>query len=179
MRGNAYNVTTTNRHNLDRFFSGTIDDKMVEMKNLYDRHGIQLLADKAITDSLALLKEYAAELSAHMQAMNLGPLCSNCASRTGGGCCSSYMEANSDVVLLLINRLYGINVTRQHENSTDCCFLEQSGCILPIKPMFCLNYNCKHISDQATKKEMDDLEQQAGRLLTEQTRLESILLHHL
>jgi Fe-S-cluster containining protein len=179
MGGNAYIMTETSRHTLDRFFSGTVDYKMHAMDKLYNRHGRQLLADETITVSLALLKEYAAELSAYMQAMSLGPLCSNCASRTGGGCCSSYMEANSDVVLLLINRLYGINVTRQHDDSTDCCFLGHSGCILPIKPMFCLNYNCKHISDQATKKEMDDLEQLAGRLLTEQTRLESILLHNL
>ena len=173
------NMTTTNQHNLDRFFSGTIDDKMEKMEELFERHGIQLLINETITESLALLQEYATELSAHMQAMNLGQLCSNCASRTGGGCCSSYMEANSDVVLLLINRLYGINVTLQHEDSTQCCFLGNSGCTLPIKPMFCLNYNCKHISDQATKTEMIDLEQLAGRLLTEQTRLESILLHNL
>lgn len=179
MGRNADIMTKTNQHNLDRFFSGTVDDKMHAMDKLYNRHGRQLLADENVTASLALLKEYATKLSAHMQAMNLGQLCSNCASRTGGGCCSNYMEANSDVVLLLINRLYGINVIRQHEDSTQCCFLDHSGCILPIKPMFCLNYNCKHISDQATKKEMIDLEQLAGRLLTEQTRLESIILHHL
>ena len=172
-------MTTTNQYNLDRFFSGSIDNKMEEMAKLYDRHGIQLLKNDAITESLALLRKYAAKLSAQMKAMNLGQLCSNCPSRTGGGCCSSYMEANSDVVLLLINRLYGINVTRQHQDSTECCFLGHAGCILPLKPMFCLNYNCKHISDQATGTEMEDLEQLAGRLLTEQTRLESILLQYL
>ena len=172
-------MTETSQHNLDRFFSGTVDDKMLEMEELYGRYDSQLLKNEVITDSLALLRKYAAKLSAQKKAMNLGQLCSNCASRAGGGCCSSYMEANSDVILLLTNRLYGINVTRQHEDSTQCCFLGHSGCILPIKPMFCLNYNCKHISDQATIKEMNDLEQLAGRLLTEQTRLESILLHHL
>lgn len=172
-------MTETSQHNLDRFFSGTGDDIIRKMEELYGLYGSQLLKNEAITEALTLLRKYEAKLSAQMEAMNLGKLCSNCASRTGGGCCSSYMEANSDVILLLINRLYGINVTRQHEDSTQCCFLGHSGCILPIKPMFCLNYNCKHISDQATKKEMNDLEQLAGRLLTEQTRLESILLHHL
>ena len=52
------NMTTTNQHNLDRFFSGTIDDKMEEMAELYDRHGIQLLKNETITASLALLKKY-------------------------------------------------------------------------------------------------------------------------
>lgn len=172
-------MTTTNQHNLDRFFSGTIDNKMVEMKNLHDRHGKQLLADKEITDSLELLAEYAAELSAQMDAMNLGRLCCNCASQAEGGCCSSYMEANSDVILLLMNQLHGATVSRQHNKADDCCFLADSGCILPIKPMFCLNYNCTHIHNLATRAEMNNLEQLAGRILTEQTRLETILLQTL
>ena len=172
-------MTTTNQHNLDRFFSGTIDDKMVEMQNLYDCHGKQLLADKAITDSLELLTEYAGELSVQMTTMDMGRLCCNCASQAGGGCCSSYMEANSDVILLLMNRLHGTIVSRQHSNAEECCFLGDSGCILPIKPMFCLNYNCNHIHDLATRAEMNKLEQLAGRILTEQTRLETIILQNL
>lgn len=166
-------------HNLDLFFSGTVDDKMLAMENLYGRYARLLLKDKAVTDSLVLLKEYVANLSAQMVGMDLGRLCSNCASHSDGGCCSSYMEANSDAILLLINRLHGIDVIRQHENLSECCFLSVSGCILPIKPMFCLNYNCKHIFDQATKTEMNRLEQLAGRLLTEQTKLESIILQNL
>ena len=169
-------MTEAKRHNLDHFFSGTVDDKMEEMEALYARHGKQLLANDAVISSLALLKEFVSALSTQMMAMHMDRLCSNCASHEGGGCCSSYMEANSDVILLLINRLHGINVSRQHENSEACCFLGSSGCILPVKPMFCLNYNCKHIHDQATRAEMNKLEHLSGRLLTEQTRLESILL---
>jgi len=172
-------MTKTNPHNLDRFFSGTVEDKMERMEELYNRHGAQLLENEAITKSLALLREYAIKLSAQMKAMNLGQLCSKCASRTGGGCCSSYMEANSDVILLLMNRLRGTTVSRQHSNTDECCFLGDSGCILPIKPMFCLNYNCIHIHALATRAEMNKLEQLAGRILTEQTRLETILLQTL
>jgi Fe-S-cluster containining protein len=87
------------------------------------------------------------------------------------------MEANSDVLLLLMNRLHGADVSRQHPQSDDCCFLGAQGCILPIKPMFCLNYNCSHIHARATDAEMNTLEQLAGRILTEQTRLETMLLH--
>ncbi len=170
---------TADRHHLDRFFSGTLNDKMVEMDTIYGRRKKQLLKDKAVNKSLGLLKKYAAELSAQMKAMHMDELCSNCAGQSGGGCCSAYMEANSDVILLLINRLYGTRITKQHGAAGQCCFLGDSGCILTIKPMFCLNYNCRHISDQATETEMRELEQLAGRLLTEQTRLESLLLHRL
>ena len=179
MRGNAYNMTTTKQHNLDRFFSGTIDEKMEKMAELYNRHGTQLLKNNAIIHSLALLNEYTTALSVQMTTMDMGRLCCNCASRNGGGCCSSYMEANSDVILLLINRLHGTTVSRRCSNADECCFLGDTGCILPIKPMFCLNYNCTHIHELATRAEMKNLEQLGGRILTEQTRLETILLQNL
>jgi hypothetical protein len=89
------------------------------------------------------------------------------------------MEANSDTILLLINRLQGVTARRQHEPSGECCFLGNSGCILPVKPIFCLNYNCSHIHDQASRTEVHTLEQLAGTLLTEQTRLESMLMQHI
>ncbi len=161
---------------MDRFFAGTIEEKMVTMEEVYACHGVQLLQDTAITDSLALLKGQAASLSRQMTDMDMGSLCSSCAEKAGGGCCSGYMEANSDVILLLMNRLQGTAVRRQHSNPGDCCFLGVSGCILPIKPMFCLNYNCSHIHKRAGRDQMKSLEQLSGIILTEQTRLEAILL---
>ena len=146
------------------------------MEKLYDRYCVTLRQDQAITDSLELLTEYAQSLSRQMLAMDMDKLCSVCATHDGGGCCSSYMEANSDVILLLINRLQGVSVCRQHQPAEECCFLGHSGCILPIKPIFCLNYNCKHIHDQSSKAAVAKLERLAGKLLTEQTRLEALVL---
>jgi len=169
-------MTTTSQHHLDRFFSGSIEHKLMTMETLYAQSGKQLLADDAVTSSLALLLEYEETLSGQMRDMAMAKLCRGCASREGGGCCSSYMEANSDVILLLINRLHGATVSRQHSRMEECCFLGSQGCVLPIKPMFCLNYNCSHIQEQATSVARDKLEQLTGRILTEQTRLETILL---
>jgi hypothetical protein len=172
-------MTKAPSHNLERFFSGTTDEKLHAMEKLYSQHQKQLLTNETITDSLAILKEYGAALSGQMKAMHMDSLCCSCAEQAGGGCCSSYMEANSDVLLLLMNRLQGTTVGRQHSSTQECCFLGNSGCILPIKPMFCLNYNCSHIHARATAKEMQDLEYLAGKILTEQTRLETILLQKL
>ena len=172
-------MTTVPAHSLNRFFSGTTEEKLNSMEMLFTLHHTRLLADEQVTGSLALLDKYAAELSGHMTAMNMDSLCCSCASRAGGGCCSSYMEANSDVLLLLMNRLHGITVVSQPNREDDCCFLGDQGCILPIKPMFCLNYNCSHIHNRATEAEMRTLEQLAGRILTEQTRLEAMLIHNL
>ena len=166
------------QHTLDRFFSGSVDSKITAMDALYSEYGREMLADREIREALALIKGYVAELSSQMLAMNLDSLCSSCASRAKGGCCSSYMEANSDVIQLLINRLQGDTVCRQHKEdaSETCCFLGSTGCTLPVKPMFCLNYNCSHIHEQASDQDILLLEQLAGRLLTKQTELETILL---
>ena len=45
-----------------------------------------------------------------------------------------------------------------------------------IKPIFCLNYNCSHIHQAATKEEMEALDMRAGALLSEQVELEKLLL---
>lgn len=145
------------------------------MEQLHKQFGNRLQNSEPVKSSLALLAEHAKKLSNQMSNMDMGVLCTACATRTGG-CCSSYMEANSDVIVLLINRLYGIDVQRQHNRSQDCCFLGKCGCILDIKPMFCLNYNCSHIHQQATRQEMALLEHHAGTILTEQIHLEEIIL---
>jgi len=167
---------SADKHDLDRFFSGTVDEKITTMEKLYARHYEELQQDKTVVDSLALVTEYSRVLAHQMLAMQLDRLCTACAGQEGGGCCSSYMEGNSDVILLLINRLQGVAVCRQHEQADECCFLGSTGCILPVKPIFCLNYNCKHIHDQSSRTEINTLEYLSGRLLTEQTRLEALLL---
>ena len=171
-----HSSNAVNNHDLDRFFSGETDEKITTMEELYALHHEVLLQDNIITDSLALIKEYCRILARQMLAMHLDQLCTACAGQKGGGCCSSYMEANSDVILLLINRLQGVAVCRQHEQTEECCFLGSRGCILPVKPIFCLNYNCIHIHNRSNKTEISTLEHLTGRLLTEQTRLEALLL---
>jgi len=163
-------------HDLDRFFSGTTEEKIMVMEELYARYRETLSQDQDIAESLELLTEYGQALAHQMLAMDMDKLCCACATHEEGGCCSSYMEANSDVILLLINRLQGVSVCRQHKRPDECCFLGHSGCILPVKPIFCLNYNCKHIHDQSSKEAVNTLERLAGKLLTEQTRLESLVL---
>jgi hypothetical protein len=167
---------TTPLHDLDQFFSGTTDEKLLTMAKLFADHGKTLLAEQEVQLSLSLLSRYAAALTGQMNTMDMGELCGRCAGKDGGGCCSSYMEANSDVILLLMNRLQGTVVARQELPAEDCCFLGKTGCTLPIKPMFCLNYNCSHIHARATVPEMASLERLAGKMLTEQTRLEALIL---
>jgi len=162
--------------NLDLYYSGTVEEKLTAARKLFTIYGSCLLQQQDIGDDLAGLRQHEAVLDAQMGAMQMGKRCSACAKEPGGGCCSSYMAGNTDAILLLINLLMGIEVSIQHTNEIDCCFLGSHGCILPIKPIFCLNYNCTHIQDAATLEEMRHLDKHAGTLLSLQTKTEGLLL---
>lgn len=162
--------------NLDLYFSGTVREKLTAARQLFSQHGSYLLQQQHIKDTITGLQQHETALDAHMGAMEMGNRCSACAQKTGGGCCSSYMAGNTDAILLLTNLLMGINVTSQHKNDIDCCFLGSHGCILTIKPIFCLNYNCSHIQKAATAEEMRILDKRAGTLLSLQTETEELLL---
>jgi len=89
------------------------------------------------------------------------------------------MAGNSDAILLLINLLQGNAIEILEKRTDECCFLGPQGCNLQTKPIFCLNYNCSHITEGATTGQMDELEKKAAALLKEQTILEADLLQRL
>jgi len=122
------------------------------------------------------LQNLRSALAAQMAQMQLGTLCSHCASTSGGGCCSSEMAGETDAVQILINLLAGIEVRTLQSDGSACCFLGAEGCIFAFKPMFCLNYNCSHIHSRNTKEQVVELEGAAGKLLSAQYHLENYLV---
>ena len=145
-------------------------------RSLYKDHGARLSGEQEVIDGLSLIRRQESALNVQMQRMDMGKRCGTCAAREGGGCCSAYMGGNADSILLLINMLLQKTVAFQHDNGIDCRYLGATGCILPIKPIFCLNYNCSHIRDAATNREMARLEGHAAGLLSAQTELETTLV---
>lgn len=168
-------MTQAARH-LNLYFSGSVEEKLEVSRQLFAEHGQDLLQQQEIMNGFARLQQSETALNEQMRKMDMASRCSVCAAQAAGGCCSSYMAANTDAVLLLINQLMGIEVKIQHANEIECCFLGSTGCILQIKPIFCLNYNCSHIRAAATPDQMQALEKKAGILLGEQTAIESLLL---
>jgi len=158
------------------WYFSNIDETLALASALFDEHGQHLLANQDVADGLARLRCHEADLQEQMRAMDMGSRCGQCAARAGGGCCSAYMGGNADSVLLLINLLLHTDVRFQHDNGVDCRYLGQTGCILPIKPIFCLNYNCTHIKNAATETEMTLLDQRAATLLSAQRELETLLV---
>jgi len=161
-------------------YGGTVEQRRRTASRLADKYVGLLLHDNRIRELLQRLLGRVAELNAHMQQqMGLGRLCSACAGRTDGGCCSRYMAGETDSIQLLMNILAGVTVDAVNENESECCYLGPKGCIFPIKPMFCLNYNCRHILTGAGKADLTKLLELAGAVLRCQYDLEQQLIAQL
>lgn len=164
---------------LDRCYGGPVTERLRIAAALHVRYGATLRQREDIQEELARLARVAKTLSAHMAAMGMGVLCSACAIRPGGGCCSAEMADNCDAPLLLINLLLGVTLRCQDSDPASCRFLGECGCIFPVKPVFCLNYNCTHILKRIGKEELAALYRHAGRTLSQQSRVEGLLLDFL
>lgn len=165
--------------NRDQLYFGTVATKIALARSLYEQHGKALLADPAICAQLTSLAGLSLALANRMAALRMGECCTECGSRVNGGCCSAYMANETDAVLLLINLLQGREVARQREDEAECLFLNgKTGCTLSPKPMFCLNYNCRHILAQDPGL-LASLAIATGDILRGQTALEEGILQHI
>ena len=151
-------------------------ESLLLARQLHRQYGDELRNDEQIVQLLKELNRSTQELDTQMTAMDMGKTCSDCASQEGGGCCSLYMAGECDTLQILMNLLVNIEVEMIRDNGTDCCFLGPTGCTFLFKPMFCLNYNCIHISTGAGKELMKQLEMKSGAQLTAQHDLEKQLL---
>ncbi|MDH4319814.1 MAG: hypothetical protein OEV64_15635 [Desulfobulbaceae bacterium] len=160
---------------IDDLYFKSVDHKLTAAHQLYVRYKSFFDNDSYITSQLLIIKAKSRLLAEKMLTMDLPALCTQCANREKGGCCSDYMANETDGVLLLINLLMGNSIAKQNRDAESCCFLGSTGCILSPKPMFCLNYNCKAITDMEPRK-VAELLLTAGAVLRSQTELENHLL---
>jgi hypothetical protein len=169
-------MTTQAAFALQTYYSGTAADKLAVARNLYMRYAARLTASLLLSEELEILRHHTLALGEHMQSMGMSRICSHCATRNDGGCCSTHMAGNTDALLLLINMLFGIQVQCRNFEDENCCFLGEQGCLFLVKPIFCLNYNCKNIIDSAKSGSLKTLCRLAATVLSQQTKMESLLL---
>jgi hypothetical protein len=172
-------MATQDAHFMQTYYSGTPAEKLTQAHALFAELADRLTASLAFQGELVQLRRHSQALNEHMGIMDLGQLCGGCAARPGGGCCSAYMANNTDSLQMLINLLLGVKVAQQQESGENCRFLGAQGCLFPVKPIFCLNYNCTHILDSAEPKNLEVLYQLAAAVLSQQTKIEELLLEAL
>ena len=172
-------MTTRSAFLMQTYYSGSVAAKLTVARGLYGDRAADLIASPVINEALERLRHCALALDGQMRAMDLGRLCSRCAARSGGGCCSAFMAGNTDSILLLINLLLGVTVQSRNNDEENCCYLGEQGCLFLVKPIFCLNYNCKHILDRTDTENLEALYRFVAGVLSQQTRVESLLLEAL
>ncbi len=161
---------------LDELFHSSVSTKRENANKAYKQFGTELAGQPEIKEKLSNLSTLSENLYQQMTSMIMFSLCTECAQKKEGGCCSIYMANETDSVLLLINLLLGVEVKPHRDDSFECCYLGEKGCSLKVKPMFCLNYNCNLIISGNKPKVLQNLETAASAVLREQYALEQILL---
>ncbi len=161
----------------NEIFWGEVDRKIHLAHHLYNLFGSTILAVPAMQRQLEGMAQCLSDTNKLMQNMRLPELCSDCGNTSPtGGCCSKTMDEESDGILFLINFLAGFQITVHDNDNRECTFLGPEGCGLPYKPMFCLNYLCRRISDNTPKYLLDELAKSTGCLLQEQYSMELMIL---
>jgi hypothetical protein len=158
------------------FYSGDLAAKLDLAQRLFRCHRRDLEQDVRVAAGLSALLRRHETLTAQMLAMEMDVLCSCCAQKTGGGCCSLAIAEETDVVQLLMNMLAGVAVSLTVNDGVSCPYLGGKGCIFLFKPFFCLNYLCPKIVSSKRGDALQLLERQTGRLLQAQTAMEGILM---
>lgn len=168
------------REIIESCYRGDATAKLALSQRLAARYRKGLSCETHLIDQVQGLQEKVGQLEDHMVAMDLGRTCAGCAATPGGGCCSAYMgNENPDALLLLMNILAGVEVALVCGNGVECPFLGESGCVLLVKPIFCLNYLCGRIRDEALAEELIVLERRSGTLLMAQYVVEQSLIDFL
>jgi hypothetical protein len=158
-------------------YCGNGPEKLEKAEKLYLEYGKKLLAVEDIKKALSATRKAVAVLDSHMTEMQMGKNCSICASTVRGGCCSAYMgHENNDVLQLLMNLLADVVVKCVRDDTIECCFLSEKGCLLLYKPIFCLNYLCERIQTESTVEDLTVLEKLTGELLRRQVAFEGVLI---
>ena len=156
-------------------YDGSLESKRETGKAIAELLREELEHNIVFIKEFSELKKRAAALNSHMATMNLGELCSGCASKPDGGCCSRYMSGETDAIQIALNLLAGIDVQFVQSDESECVYLGERGCIFTFKPMFCLNYNCSHIHSWSSTSGVKQMERLAGRLLQKQYELEQFI----
>jgi hypothetical protein len=164
---------------IQALYHSDFQTKLLMAHRLFQDNGEALCSIPLIRQGLVSLEQQAQAVQELMTTLDFSPLCSRCAIKSGGGCCSVYMADENDAVLLLINLLAGNLVSIQKDDDFECYLLGPQGCTLRFKPIFCLNYNCHAIKMHIDADILSSYLSASAQLLQKQWQVETLILTYL
>ncbi|HIE32737.1 MAG TPA: hypothetical protein EYP81_01635 [Thermodesulfobacteriaceae bacterium] len=152
-----------------------IEEKMAVAEELFDLWGESLLRDPELS---ALLKAYRQAVEKSNQAMEAAGTfreCYLCSVEEGLGCCKIGLENECTVLILLLNRLLGVEFPKDREVPGRCFFVGPLGCKLFARPMLCRDYFCRRLHKKVPEQEMIHITQILNDELTLLYRISTLM----
>jgi hypothetical protein len=159
-----------------------IEKKLRWAHILYGEIGQKIKDDKVIAP---LLRDYENKIKETWTVMNESGVvseCTRCAVQDGGSCCARGIEDKFDVIMLLLNLVFGRELPARPWDPSGCWFLGERGCLLFARHVICVNFMCIRLYDslsvasiQRVQRAMQE-ETSSGFLLEE--RLKSWLARY-
>jgi hypothetical protein len=118
---------------------------ILHSEELYKSHRDSLLKDTYLLEQLNNLKESIVISRKVMKDTGITEECFKCSVYDDSTCCGFNTSYKCDSILLLINRLLGVQINMQTYTKNLCVYLTPTGCSLLARPAICLNFLCDRI----------------------------------
>ncbi|SPD73342.1 conserved hypothetical protein [uncultured Desulfobacterium sp.] len=146
----------------DVTISSPIEKKIAWAEECYRTSGNRLLEDRRIAELLSKVKAAVEQSRSAMMETEMVDVCRRCEMEEGGSCCGLGMEDKYDDGLLLMNLLMGLTLPKKRWDERSCYFLADTGCLLKVRHVICVNYICKKITDRVKPEELKALKEKEG-----------------
>ncbi len=140
----------------------SIADKIRLARALYSSWGEQLQGEPHIHDLSKKLEKSIKTSREAMQALGLIEICKRCDEEEGGSCCGAGLENKFDTFLLLMNCLMGVSLPEHHRRADSCYFLSDTGCMLQVRLVLCVDFLCPKILGALSHAELIELQKISG-----------------
>ncbi|WP_297056896.1 hypothetical protein [Thermosulfurimonas sp.] len=120
-----------------------IQEKMAVAEELYTLWGESFLGDPEIPELLEHYRRAVEHSNRTMEQAGTFRECYLCTVEEGQGCCKIGLENECTVLILLLNRLLGVELPREREVPGRCFFVGPLGCKILARPMLCRDYFCR------------------------------------
>ncbi len=142
-----------------------VEERIAWAESCHENLGQALLSDPRSKPLLTRFRESASASHAAMQSTGIVEICRACDQEEGGSCCGAGLEAHYDTLLLLVNRLLGVNLPQSRPDSQSCFFLGPRGCLLTTRHVLCVNYVCGKITSRIPPTGLAALREKEGEEL--------------
>lgn len=139
-----------------------VKEKIVWAECCFREYGDRLLGEGEIIAGLHKLESALKDTRGSMFETGLSLLCGDCDRLEGGSCCGAGLESHYSGILLLINRLLGVELPESRRDEASCYFLGENGCLLLERHVICVNYLCRKITESIDPEKISLLREKEG-----------------